>query len=115
MNQTREEKVEMFDKNQEKETKDHEMFTTIKTEKEKTKNIFLELLDKHKCLYVVDKPRFMFNNKEIFLKSAFVDHSEIIESLLKFDTIFIQSMIEVQKPAENYKIILLRYAGLGGE
>ena len=87
---TREEKIELFDKNQEYAVTMEQVLFKKDTDLEKMKNVFLNLLDKYD-VDVVNGPVFFYDGDTYPVKSYLVDENI---DFSHFEKIFIYSITE---------------------
>jgi hypothetical protein len=111
--QTRDKKIEVFDENVRIAVLEDSIFN-IKTDLDRVKRIFLNLLDNHDDINVTDKPVFLFNEKIIKVKTRLEKESEIYDYFNKFEKVFIYTITESANDkkldSSGFKFLVVRYA-----
>ena len=108
--QTREEKIEIFDRNQMIANLEGKMYG-LESDMKRVEDIFLELLDKNNSTYVVDKPTFLFEGNPISIVTRLAEENEIIDYFSKFKKVFIYTIMERPKTLySSDKALVIRYA-----
>lgn len=114
MNQTREEKIEMFDKNQQILWIEEGMFfpEDKRTDLKRVKDIFLRILDKHSHINVVNLPVFTYEEKLLKVVTRLAENeNDIVEYFSKFKQIFMYTLSERPWHDDTEKLVV-RFTGI---